>query len=385
MNVWHLIHPKLFFLWIFISLGCEEKTEQPKLSSIEIESTRGDRIELRETTVLSIKGFDQNNNPIIITETTNWSVDNNNVSIDQNGVVTALDVGLSKITATISAVSKSFTLEVWDNSAPRLEIYVSDAGNFANPPWQILKYDEDGGRPSVFINSNLSWPQDILFLEDQGIVLISNLNTGSIAKFDINTGAYIGNFATDISQPTRMKIGKDNLLYVLQWSGNGKVLRYQLDGTFKDEFTSTKVPQSIGLEWDGHGNLYVSSFNNGSGGFIRKFNSDGEDMGIFASSPLQGPTNIWFDSNSNLMVIDYQFGVIRRFDQNGVFIDNPITGLSQPEGVDFPDNGHFLIGNGGTGAVKEYLPNGTFVKDIVAAKSGGLIRPNAVVLRRVNY
>ncbi len=57
-----------------------------------------------------------------------------------------------------------------------LEIYVSDAGNFSSPPWKILKFDENGENPEVFIDTVLAWPQDILFLEDQKVVLISNLN-----------------------------------------------------------------------------------------------------------------------------------------------------------------------------------------------------------------
>jgi len=55
------------------------------------------------------------------------------------------------------------------------------------------------------------------------VVLISNLNTGRITKYNSSTGEYIGDFATGIAGPTRMKIGADSLLYVLQWSGNGKV------------------------------------------------------------------------------------------------------------------------------------------------------------------
>jgi hypothetical protein len=60
------------------------------------------------------------------------------------------------------------------------DIYVSDAGNFQNPPWQILKYDENGENPEVFISQNLAYPQDILFLEGSRTVLISNLNSGDI-------------------------------------------------------------------------------------------------------------------------------------------------------------------------------------------------------------
>lgn len=41
--------------------------------------------------------------------------------------------------------------------------YISDAGNFTNGPYQILKCNEDGTDLKVFIDKNLSWPQDILF------------------------------------------------------------------------------------------------------------------------------------------------------------------------------------------------------------------------------
>ena len=94
---------------------------------------------------------------------------------------------------------------------------------FQSPPWKILKFDENGENPETFIDTNLAWPQDIVFLEDQQVVLISNLNSGKITKYNSSTGEYIEDFATGIGGPTRMKIGADSLLYVLQWSGNGKV------------------------------------------------------------------------------------------------------------------------------------------------------------------
>ena len=70
-------------------------------------------------------------------------------------------------------------------------IYVSDAGNFNLPPWQILKFDVNGENGKVFIADHLAWPQDILFLEPDNVVLISNLNTGEILRFDASTGTYI--------------------------------------------------------------------------------------------------------------------------------------------------------------------------------------------------
>jgi hypothetical protein len=86
----------------------------------------------------------------------------------------------------------SLTLVISSNIfSQNLEIYISDAGYFSSPPWKILKFDENGENPEVFINDQLAWPQDILFLENQQVVLISNLNTGRITKHNSTTGAYI--------------------------------------------------------------------------------------------------------------------------------------------------------------------------------------------------
>ena len=278
-------------------------------------------------------------------------------------------------------IALSILLLASNSFSQDLEIYVSDAMNFSSPPWKILKFDENGENPEVFINDQLAWPQDILFLEDQNVVLISNLNSGRITKHNSSTGAYMEDFATGIGGPTRMKIGADSLLYVLQWSGNGKVRRYELDGTFVGDFTSVGVTQSIGIDWDDDGNLYVSSY---GGASVRKFDTSGTDLGIFVNTNLAGPTNIWFDDNGDLLVIDYNGTAVKRFDSNGIFLNNFITGLSQAEGVDFFPNGNILIGNGATHSVKMYDSNGVYIEDFIPNGSGGLITPNAVVIRELN-
>jgi len=259
------------------------------------------------------------------------------------------------------------------------EIYVVDTGPNRGPPYQVLKFDENGNNPQVFINSELNKPQDIVFLEQSNTALVSNLQNDRITKYDATTGNYIGDFAVvKPDGPTRMKIGSDKLLYVLQWFGNGKVMRYQLDGTFVDEFSNIGVSQSIGLDWDSQGNLYVASFNQKR---VREFDSNGTHLGGFINSDLQGPTNIWFEPNGDLLVLDWSGTSVKRFDSNGNFVEVFMAGLSQAEGMDKLANGHFLIGNGGTSAVKQFDLNGVFVKDFIPSGSGGLATPVAVVRR----
>ena len=264
--------------------------------------------------------------------------------------------------------------------AQNYEVYVSDAGNFDNPPWQILKFDQNGENGSVFIADHLAWPQDILFLEASNTVLISNFNTNRISKFNAATGAFTGEFATGIGAPTRMKIGKDSLIYVLQWFSNGKVRRYKTDGTYMGEFTSTGVTTSIGMDWDTDGNLYVSSYN---GKNVRKFSPTGADLGNFISTNLDGPTNIWFAPNGDLMVLDYNGNSVKRFSSTGQFLGVFITPVGQCEGVAFPDPAHILIGVGGASSVRLFDTTGTKIKEFIPSGTLGLLTPNAVVLRPV--
>lgn len=261
------------------------------------------------------------------------------------------------------------------------DLYVVDVGPNRGPPWQVLKYDENGQNPEVFIDAELNRPQDIVFLEHENSALVSSLGSGRITRHNATTGDFVDDFASGIGQPTRMEIGDDNLLYVLQWGGNGRVWRYDLAGNFVDEFTTTGVTNSIGLDWDSQGNLYVASFD---GRHVRKFDANGNDLGLFVTSGLQGPTNIWFDEQGDLLVVDWSGRAIRRYDSSGVLQGDFVTGLNEPEGIEFLDNGDFLVGNGGTSSVRQYDANGDFVGDFIPGGLGGLAKPNALRFRKLS-
>ena len=55
-----------------------------------------------------------------------------------------------------TALTLVLTLLTTISNSQSFNVYVSDAGNFNNPPWQILKYDSAGQNPTVFINNNLN-------------------------------------------------------------------------------------------------------------------------------------------------------------------------------------------------------------------------------------
>ncbi|MDC8003227.1 T9SS type A sorting domain-containing protein [Aureisphaera galaxeae] len=264
-------------------------------------------------------------------------------------------------------------------------IYVSDAGGFSIPPWQILRYDIDGSNPvtlvdnDFFVSNGIGWPQDIVFLESENAMLISSLVGGKITKHNASTGAFIEDFATVAGGPTRMKIGDDGYLYVVQWSNtDNKVLRFELDGTPMGEYTDVGIAQSIGIDWDSAGNLYVSSF---VGDNVHQFNPSGNYVGEYVNTELVGPTNIFFDDNDHLFVLDWNGSNIEEFDANPTYVGTFAAGLPQVEGVDFLPNGNILVGNGGNASIDQFEPDGTSLGSLVPSGSGGLLQPNAVIVR----
>ncbi|HAT65294.1 MAG TPA: hypothetical protein DCS66_11945 [Flavobacteriaceae bacterium] len=265
-------------------------------------------------------------------------------------------------------------------------IYVSDAGNFNIPTSQVLRYDLDGSNPQVFISSDdfaaqgVGWPQDILFLEDQGVVLISCLIGNKITKHDASTGAYLEDFAAVPGGPTRMKIGPDNTIYVVQWSNSdNKVLRFEQDGTPLGEYTDTGVGRSVGLDFDLVGNMYVGSYGSNT---VTKFDSSGISQGVLIDTQLSGPTNVLVEQGGTILVLNWNGGNIERFDNNGNHIETFTTSVTQPEGIAIhPVTFNYVVGNGGPGQIDEFSNDGSFVGSIVSSGSGGLLQPNAVVFR----
>lgn len=256
------------------------------------------------------------------------------------------------------------------------DVFVSDVSAS-----QILKYSQDGSEVSVFIppaEGGLSSPQDIIFLENDSLVLVSSFYNNQIKKYHLRTGEYLGVWGTG-TQPTRMAFGpEDTLLYVLQWAGSGKVLRFKLDGTFLGEHTTVGVNSSIGMAWDVNDNLYVSSYYENT---VSKFDPAGNYLGVFASTNVVGPTNIWFEENGDLMVLNYNNNRIVRFDSLGNFISTFSTGFHNPEGVALLPSGNLLVSNSGSGDI--YIvdhESGAITGEFVGT-GGPLDSPNAVVLR----
>ena len=94
-------------------------------------------------------------------------------------------------------------------------------------------------------------------------LLVGNLGTDSVLRYDALTGTFIETYASGngLNAPHAMVTGPDNNLYVGS-RGNNAVLRYDGEGNFIDTFISYGsggLNNTHGLDFGADGNLYVCS------------------------------------------------------------------------------------------------------------------------------
>lgn len=250
--------------------------------------------------------------------------------------------------------------------------------------WQkdaIGRYDGETGEflGNFAEGGGLDRPQKILFHPNTGHALVTGFLNSEIKMYDGETGAYLGNFSSgySLNSPTKMIMGRDDLLYVTQW--DGKVVRFDLDGNFVDEFTSINIPAGLGMTWDEDDNLYVAAWGtNGFDGQVFKFDSDGNSMGSFInSSILDGPTGIWQGEDGDFFVVDWRKGAVFRFDNEGNYKEDFITGLVRIEGQAFGQDGSIFICEVQNNRVQKFNSDGTFSETFITGAS--LAGPNDIV------
>jgi hypothetical protein len=275
---------------------------------------------------------------------------------------------------------KTIILLLFSATMGAQSFYISSRNNHS-----IKQYDIDGNYIKDIVPSGqggLSFPQEVLY-HNQGFLLITGRGNTSIKKYDINTGAYLGNFTTgyNLDNPTKTTIYKDSLIYVSQWGQNkNKVVRFNYKtGAFIDEFTSIGIPNGCGHTWDAAGNLYVAQFGSGANGKIYKFNEDGQSLGIFINTgKIYGPVNVWNINDEDLYVVDWTQGNVQVFDlKTGAFKRTFVEGLVNVEGYAFDKNDNVYLCDWTQHIVYKIDKNGNKSPFIT---NGNLASPNSIIV-----
>ena len=214
-----------------------------------------------------------------------------------------------------------------------------------------------------------------------GHLYVSSALSNEVLKYDGATGDFLGVFATErLMSPGNLQFGPDGLLYVSN-PGMGEVVRFDpVTGDLVDVFADGGgLQQPAGLLWD-NDVMYVTDF---SGNAVRTYDATtGDYLGDLAN--VRTPLIMNLDANGDLLVSSHLDSQLHRFDIT--------TGTSSgPALVGGPVNcpvGHLFYGDElivASWANNRLLRYDAATGDYIGlmAVGEGLVQPNDLLIRQV--
>jgi DNA-binding beta-propeller fold protein YncE len=265
---------------------------------------------------------------------------------------------------------------------PDGNVYVASSGTNS-----VIRYTPSGQLMGTFVTAGsggLSGPYGLAFGPD-GNLYVDSTGTNNILEYNGSTGAFLSTFVTagsgGLNDPRGMVFGQDGNLYVSS-RGTQSVDRFQgptgaspgsplpAAGQSGAAFVATGsggLAGPLDLTFGPNGNLFVANgappsgvtnnnygvleFNGASGGFITTYVGSG-------SNGVTDPRGLAFDQDGRLYVADASTNAIHRFDSQGNYLDDPVTGsassLQAPIGMAFDAQGGLLVSSRDGNAVYRY-------------------------------
>ena len=220
----------------------------------------------------------------------------------------------------------------------------------------IMIFDKEGKYVRQFGHygknpGKLSHPADVTFMNDDEI-LVAESGNHRIQQFNVNTGKYVNIFGrkgtgvAEFEYPQSIFMD-DRGNFVVAEFDNNRVQVLTKDGASVSKFGDSgpgKLDGPQGCVF--HKNMFiVSDYHSkclkvfdSSGKFLRKIGEEGEADGQF-----EDPWGLCIDGHGNILVCDYERGVVQQFSIEGRFTGKSVVKLQSPHGIAVMADGRFLV------------------------------------------
>ena len=220
----------------------------------------------------------------------------------------------------------------------------------------IMIFDKEGKYVRQFGHhgykpGELSYPVDVTFMNDDE-VLVAEGDNHRIQQFNVNTGNYVNIFGRKetgkpvFENPSSISMD-DQGQFVVAEIGNERVQVLTKDGApafaFGDSGSEQlHYPQGCVF----HKDIFIVSdwrskclkMFDSSGEFLGKIGEEGEADGQF-----KDPCGLCIDRHGNILVCDYERGVVQQFSIEGRFTGKSVAKLQSPRGIAVMPDGRFLV------------------------------------------
>jgi len=211
--------------------------------------------------------------------------------------------------------------------------------------WQLGHHGKNPGE--------LDYPVDVTFMNDDEI-LVAERDNHRIQQFNVNTGNCVeifgrkGTGEAEFQDPSSICMDDQGHFVVAEF-GNNRVQVLTKDGAPVSKFGDRdpgklQCPQGCVFHKDmfivsDYGSSCLKLFDS-LGKFLRKIGEEGEADGQF-----KDPWGLCTDGHGNILVCDYERGVVQQFSIEGCFTGKSVAKLQSPRGITVMPNGRFLVSN----------------------------------------
>lgn len=247
-------------------------------------------------------------------------------------------------------------------------------------PSSIRKYSLTGEYLGDLVppdSTHINRPQHMA-IDRAGRLYVANYGQAGVSMFDVNSGAFLGEFgASQLAEPAFLAISPNNELVVSSLA-NDRIVRYELGtGAYMGEFVTPGVVDAPhGIHWTADGRVLISAEQQ-----IVQLGSDGSVTPF--SQTLSRPMTILPSPDGSQFLVATFFGEVERIDAvTGAFISHFTTEpfSTNPDGMTFTPEGNLAVCYWGSNRVRVYDPASGAALSTLARRPDGLLGPNDVIL-----